>query len=189
MKYLESAVQRLKIKISNILLRGGLYLVNDKSEMQTMQVIVLAGEIKDNVPHAQEYGLASNCPVDGAGLVVACPNGNRDQMIILTAANPSKRLKNLASGESALYNSVAETYIKLLNDKVTEISAEELRNLGTLTSVGSISSDADVSDAIGSLNQLRQEVAALKQAYNIHTHAAAGTATPPITAVPVPPAV
>jgi len=67
------------------------------------QVRLSAGEVL-TVPRLAEYGFASN-PPPGSDAVLVFYTGDRSNGVVVATGSQALRLKNLASGDSALYDS------------------------------------------------------------------------------------
>lgn len=76
--------------------------VKDSTGIQTMQVSILKGEVKDGVERLQNYGFTSR-PKKGAEACVLFLGGNRDHGIVIAVDDRRYRLKGLSEGEVALY--------------------------------------------------------------------------------------
>lgn len=83
--------------------RAILSLVKDSSQLQELQVELLAGESQDGVEHFQPYGMAAH-PHPGAEVVMAFAGGLRSHALALAVADRRYRLTSLQQGEVALYD-------------------------------------------------------------------------------------
>lgn len=92
-------IRRINMMIS----RGALEGTADDSDIQTMQVALLADETADDVERIQTYGLSTN-PPNGGDALVAFVGGNRDHGVVLAVNDRGSRPKGLKSGEVVLYN-------------------------------------------------------------------------------------
>lgn len=90
-------------RIGNLLARGTVAAVNAATKMQSLQMRLLAGEVKDAVEHFEPYGFTSN-PKPGAEGVAVFLDGDRSHGIVLVVADRRYRLKSLASGEMAIHD-------------------------------------------------------------------------------------
>lgn len=170
MNMLHKALSPIRVRLSNIVNRAVLSMVKDVGSMQLLQVQIFADEVAEGVEHPQEYGISSNCPVEGAGVVVLCPAGSRDQIMALLVSNPRVRIKDLAVGESALYNGVTGDNIICKADATIEATTDKFICTG------------DLEDHTETLDDVRQRLAALIDHYNAHLHPVAGAvpAAPPV---------
>lgn len=97
-RLLRPLAQRLQLMVG----RAVLQLVNDGTAMQSVQVSLLADELRDNVERWQNYGFTSH-PVPGAEAVALSVAGSRDHVIVVAVDDRRYRLKGLAEGEVAIY--------------------------------------------------------------------------------------
>lgn len=114
----------LHIRIANMVARAVVQLVNDGAQMQAIQLLVLAGETREGCERFQEYGFTS-VPVAGAEAVVLFADGRRDHPLIVAVDDRRYRLKNLLSGEVAIYNNAGLSV--LLKSSRIVADAPELR--------------------------------------------------------------
>ena len=56
------------MSLKNLLARCSVALVNATAKMQTAQVRLLAGEVKDNIEHFEPYGFTSNAHPGAEGI-------------------------------------------------------------------------------------------------------------------------
>lgn len=85
-----------------LLSRGVVRLVDDSEGLQTVQVDLLKGEVRDELERFQDYGFTS-VPHAGAEVLAGFLGGSRDHGVILAAADRRYRVKGLATGEVAIY--------------------------------------------------------------------------------------
>jgi phage baseplate assembly protein V len=100
--------------------RGAVRLANDSTGLQTLQLGLLNGEVRDNCEHLQGYGLTA-VPTAGAEAVVIFPGGSRDHPIIVGVADKRYRPGNLGGGEVCLYSQFKQQ-IYLKADGSTQIT-------------------------------------------------------------------
>ena len=162
---------RLWRRLQGIVGRGTGQLVDDIGVLQRVQVQLSPLEIRDNTLRLGEFGLASN-PPPGFTAALVFMAGDRSNGVIVGTEHPIYRLRNLPIGASALYDSLGQ-YIALLPLGIYVACPAGMVLTGPITATV-------VSDATGSLAALRAEVEALKAAYNLHTHSALNTSTPPV---------
>lgn len=92
----------LQRRVSLMLSRAVVRLVDDSLKLQGLQLQVLAGETLGNVERFQEYGITS-IPHVGAEAVLGCINGNRSHGVVIAVDDRRYRLTDLLAGEVALY--------------------------------------------------------------------------------------
>lgn len=102
----------IKTKIRGIVIRGLVNLVDDTSGIQLVKISGLAGEDKEGIDRVQQYGHSSN-PPGVTEAVLLCVGGDRDNMICIATDSRATRKKNLAPGESALYNGLTGAFMLL----------------------------------------------------------------------------
>lgn len=88
--------------VKNMLARGTVVLVDALKKMQSLQMRLTAGELKDNAEHFEPYGFTSN-PLAGAEVLTAFIGGDRSHAVVLVAADRRYRIQSLESGEVAIY--------------------------------------------------------------------------------------
>jgi phage baseplate assembly protein V len=86
----------------NILARGLVALGNSASKLQSLQLRLLAGEVKDSVEHLEPYGFTA-CPKEGAEALAGFIGGDRSHAVVIVVADRRFRLQGLKPGEVALY--------------------------------------------------------------------------------------
>jgi phage gp45-like len=99
--------RRVRLMVS----RGVIKKVQDSGKLQTLQLELLADEIKDAVERFQQYGFTSYPKVNAEVLFVAV-GGARDHGVVVAVDDRRYRPKTLSEGESALYT--AQNGIRVL---------------------------------------------------------------------------
>lgn len=172
----------LRARVQAIVGRAILAAVEDSGAIQVVKIDGLAGETIDRVDHPQPFGLSAHCPPGGQA-VVAFVGGSRDQGVALLIDSARYRKNGLMEGETSLYSAFG-THVYLMEDGTVEIETA-----GTRVRVnGEIIATGDVSDATGTLDEVRQDLAALRSEYDAHVHLCAapgsvsgGPTAPPAT--------
>jgi phage baseplate assembly protein V len=90
--------------------RATVGLVDDRPKMQTAQMQMLDGEVRDGVEVFQSYGLTT-VPHAGAEAVVVAAGGNRDHGLVIAHGDRRFRLTGLAGGEVALHDDLGHVII------------------------------------------------------------------------------
>jgi phage baseplate assembly protein V len=101
-RFFMEAIRPIQNRIQMIIGRAVLEAVKDDKGVQLIKLSLFAGEERDEVERFQNYGFTSN-PLPGSECIVAFPGGNRDHGIVVGIGDRQFRLKNLESGEVALY--------------------------------------------------------------------------------------
>lgn len=177
-----SALASLNRRLGLLVSRAVLKLVDDAAKLQGVQVALLDGEARATVERFQNYGFTS-VPFAEAEAIAVGVGGSRSHMVVLVVDDRRFRKKDLAEGEVALYTDEGD-YVLLKRGRIVEVKAgarlrvdapeaEFTGNVdiaGTLHVAGDTTCDANVSDANGSMQEMRDT-------YNGHTHPETGSAT------------
>ena len=83
--------------------RGVLMAVDSSKNIQLTTVKLLADETKDKIEMMQHFGFSSNPPAN-SDIIFLSIGGNRDHGIVIASESRQHRLKNIAPGDSAIYN-------------------------------------------------------------------------------------
>ena len=150
----------------NILARGLVALGNSASKLQSLQLRLLAGEVKDNVEHLEPYGFTA-CPKEGAEALVGFIGGDRSHAVVIVVADRRFRLQGIKPGEVALYTDEGD-FIHFKRGRVIEIEtvtlnvkATDSENFDTplITSTGRIESAGDqVAGGVSQIEHLHDGV-------------------------------
>lgn len=89
--------------LGNLMARGTVVLAKSTTKMQTLQVKLLSGEVKDGVEHFEVYGLTAR-PKSGAEHITLFLGGDRSHGVTIMVADRRHRPTGLAEGEVALYD-------------------------------------------------------------------------------------
>lgn len=95
----------------NMLGRAIVRTIADRGGRQTAQVEVMKGELIDNTPRMQNYGMSSFPPIEGTDCLVAFLSGDRSQGIMLVAENRKFRYQNLKEGEVVIYDDLGNVFL------------------------------------------------------------------------------
>ncbi len=121
MNALQKLLAPIRRRLSSLVSRAVVSLVNDSLKLQGVQIQVLAGETLDNVERFQEYGFTS-VPLAGAEAVLLCVGGFRDHPLIVAIDDRRYRKKGLVAGEVALYTDEGDV-ILFKRGRTIEITA------------------------------------------------------------------
>lgn len=161
--------------------RGVLTLVKAAGAVQLVQVDGLAGEQLQDAELFQHYGLTSN-PPPGTMAVVVPVGGKTSHGIVIATEHGSYRLKNLASGEVAIYTDEGDSIV-LKRGRLIEVTTQTLRvnaptliefntqkvqvNSPLVSTTGQIQAALDITDKYGAGGK---SMANMRAVYNSHTH-------------------
>lgn len=111
--------------MNKVFARGVVSLVNATSKLQSLQMRLLAGEMKDDMEHLEPYGYTSN-PHPGAEGLAAFIGGDRSHGVVVCIADRRFRLAGLETGEVALYTDEGDV-LHFKRDRVIEIETMTLK--------------------------------------------------------------
>jgi len=139
---LERWIAPLKRKVMQTVSRALLTaLADDSKGIQQLQVLLLADELH-TVDRVQNYGFTS-VPLPGAEGVFLSVGGSREHGVIIAADDKRYRLKNLASGEVAMYTDEGDK-IHFKRGGIIEINASNAVNIIAASKVSVTAPDAEV---------------------------------------------
>lgn len=102
-----AGLERLFRRVMLMIGRARLTTGRDDSSVQRHQVRLGALEVRDNTPRLAEYGFTSMPPA-GSDAVLAFIGGDRSNGVIIATGHQASRLKNMKSGETALYDDLGQ---------------------------------------------------------------------------------
>lgn len=163
--------------IRTLIGRALLALVDDARKMQEVQVDLYDGESRAAVERFQQYGFTS-VPEEGAEAVALGVGGSRSHMVVIAVDDRRYRKRDLKPGEVSVYSKFGD-YVLLKEDGTIEVKASskvyvdapEVECTGNLIVAGNIACAGQVSDAAGSMQEMRDR-------YNGHVHGSTPTPTP-----------
>lgn len=152
--------QRMALMVGRAVLR----LVDDGPGIQSVQVELLADEVRAEVERFQEYGFTS-VPFPGAEVAAVAVGGSRDHLIVVAVDDRRYRMKGLQAGEVAIYTDEGD-FVHLKRGGVIAVHAGTRLEIdaplttltgnlhvdGSVTVDGSITADGDVVGAGTSLH-------------------------------------
>jgi phage baseplate assembly protein V len=170
-RMVEKMLAPLRRELRLMIARCVVSLVNSDGGVQTVQVELLDGEVRDDVEHFESYGYTSR-PHPGAEGVFVSVAGNRDHGIAVCVGNREFRLRSLETGEVAMYTDEGD-FIKLGRGRKIEVvcgtkvtvTCPDVEMTGNLKVGGNIVADGDISDAGGT-----KSMAGMRTIHNNHDH-------------------
>ena len=103
-------------RLSNMIARGTVTLVDAATKMQSLQLRLLAGESKDKVEHFEPYGFTSQ-PNPGAECLALFLDGDRSHGVVVCVADRRYRVKGLTTGEVILHDDQGQS-VYLMRDGI-----------------------------------------------------------------------
>ena len=141
-------------RLSNMVARGTVSLVNAGTKMQSLQLRLLAGESKADVEHFEPYGFSSH-PQPGAECVALFLDGDRSHGVVICVADRRYRVKGLDSGEVILHDDQGQSVYLMrsgikLTDKAGSTVVMQGDGSGAMTFAGGLTINAN-SKVVGTL--------------------------------------
>ena len=171
---LTRALAKLRRRISLVVSRGVLSLIDDAALLQAVQVKLLAGETLDGVERFQDYGITSH-PHPGAEVVALSVCGQRGHTVVIRCDDRRYRFNPLAQGEVALYTDEGD-HVLLKRGRVVEIETDTLHvKAGTkvqldtplVETTGQVRAALDITDRTSGAGR---SMDSMRGIYNSHTH-------------------
>lgn len=126
--------------------RGRVTFVDDSGPVQKLQVKLGALEIIDNLPAPHDFGFTSNPPI-GSDVFASFLGGNRTNGIAVTIGSQAYRMKNLASGEVAIYDNLGQSVHLTQSGIVIQSAGLPITIHGDITLNGRLDATGDVTAA------------------------------------------
>jgi phage gp45-like len=169
-----SVADRLYRRVMMMLAPVKITATDDTGPVHRVQVRAMAPEQIDNVAVLQLYGLSSHAMV-GSDAMALFVSGDRSNAVIVATGNQAARMRNLKSGEVALYTDEGD-FVKLSRGRIIEV------NCGT--KVRLVTPRLEVTgDIIDHCDEQPHTVKDMRDIYNVHTHGdvqnGGGTTSPP----------
>lgn len=160
-----NSMNKIRLAIGRAIVK----LITDSTKIQELQLQLLSDELRARVERFQDYGFTS-VPMEGAEAIVLFVGGDRSHGIAVKVDDRRYRKKDLEPGEVCMYTKNGD-YVLIKDGGIIEVKAsDELKvdaPLATFTGdvhvEGNITCDGDVSDANGSMQEMRDT-------YNSHKH-------------------
>jgi phage baseplate assembly protein V len=180
-------------RLSNMIARGSVTLINAATKMQSLQLRLLAGETKADVEHFEPYGFTSH-PNAGAECLALFLDGDRSHGVVVCVADRRYRVQGLAVGEVILHDDQGQSVYLMrggvkLTDKAGSTVVMNGDGSGTMTFAGGLTINAN-SKVVGTLEVTQdltcdqnitaaqnvadqggaKTMAGMRATYNGHTH-------------------
>ncbi len=120
------------MSLKSMLARGTVVLANAGKKMQSLQIRLTAGELKDGVEHFEPYGFTSN-PLPGAEVLTAFLGADRSHAVVVVASDRRYRISEVAPGEVVIFTDEGDK-IHFKRGQVIDIETQTL-NIKAGTSV------------------------------------------------------
>lgn len=158
----------LSRRVRLMVARGVVELVKDSTKLQSLQITVMADEVRDDVERFQQYGFSS-VPAKEAECICVSVGGSHNHLVAISVDDRRYRPKDMEEQEVALYNSKG---IKVFIDK------DGIVNLGNKAA----------SDALALASLVKSRLDTIQSTFDSHIHTTTATIGPsPATGVISPP--
>lgn len=157
--------------LTRMIARGTVALASAGSMLQTLQMRLTAGEVKDDLEHFEPYGYTSH-PLPGAEGVALFLGGDRSHGVVVCVADRRFRLKELQPGEVALYTDEGDTFV-FKRGRVVELDTMTLKvKAGT-----AVEFDTPLITTTGRIESAGDQIAAgISQVNHVHGGITIGSA-------------
>lgn len=149
---LDAFLAPMRRRISLMVSRAVIKLVNDQGAVQLNQLLLLKDEIRDDVERFQQYGFTS-VPKPGAEALVCFVGGDRQHGVVVATEDRRFRIKNLQPGEVAIYTDEGDK-IHFKRDRTIEVTTQTLTvNCQTAEITASESASVDSPEVLVTCDQ------------------------------------
>lgn len=199
MEALRRLINPLQQRVMLMVSRAVVLLAKDSTSLQTLQVSLLADEVRSDVERFQNYGFSSH-PHPGAEAVAVSVGGSRDHVLVIAVDDRRYRLASLAEGEVAIYTDEGDSIVIKRGGTIEVTAATKVRivsplvectgNLhvignvtvdgtahvaGDITSGTAITAATDIADQAGA-----KTMAGMRTVFNAHKNGASALSTGPM---------
>lgn len=156
--------------LTRMIARGTVALASAGAMLQTLQMRLTAGEVKDDLEHFEPYGYTSH-PQPGAEGLALFLGGDRSHGVVVCVADRRFRLKGLKPGEVALYTDEGDTFV-FKRGRIVELDTMTLKvKAGT-----AVEFDTPLIKTTGRIESAGDQVAAgISQVNHVHGGVLAGS--------------
>lgn len=132
-------IRPLAVRVANLVGRGVVKSADASQDLQVLQAEFLSGEVRDELEHFEPYGLTAR-PRPDAEVAAVFVGGRRDHGLAFGVVDRRYRIKNLESGEVAVYNHTgAKIVIKANGDiEATPATGGKFRVVGDVEATGDV---------------------------------------------------
>lgn len=120
-------------RVNHMIGRAVVTFINDSTQLQELEITLLANESWKNVERFQDYGFTSH-PHPEAEAIALFPGGNREHGIVIRVDDRRYRIKALTQGEVAIFDDQGQS-IQLKRAGITvvakDVTVTELTGGGT----------------------------------------------------------
>ena len=167
-RLIDKMLAPLRRKVSMMVARGVLSLINDAGGRQVLQVQLLAGELADGAESFDHYGFTS-VPLPGAEGIYLSVGGERTHGVVIATGDRRYRLRNLQSGEVAIYDDLGHQVYLSQQGIVINGAGQNVTVMNTPLML--VESNLHVTgDILDNCNSQSDTVAGMRVKFNGHNH-------------------
>lgn len=169
------------MSIKSVLVRGTVALGDSMRKLQSIQLRLLAGEVKDQVEHLEPYGFTA-APLAGAEALAGFMDGDRSHGVVIVISDRRFRLQGLQPGEVALYTDEGDR-IHFKRGRVIDVETTTLN----IKASESVNFDTPLITSTGRIETQGDQVAAgVSQVTHPHSNVQFGSSQsgPPVAGAP-----
>ncbi len=164
-RMLAPTARRLRLMVARAVVTA----INDAGKIQSAQVKLLDGEVRDGVEILHQYGFTSIPPGKREGLYFSV-GADRDHGVMICVADREFRLKAIAPGEAALYDDLGQK-VHLTRDGIV-IDGATLPI--TLTNTPKVRMETPLLEVTGEIKDRcdsdGKTMESMRTVYDSHTH-------------------
>ncbi len=175
MRLINNMLRPIRNRITLMVSRAVITLLDDETMLQQVQARVLGGELLDGIERFQQYGFTS-VPHPGAEAITLSVGGHRSHTVVINVDDRRYRLKGLKGGEVALYTDEGD-FIHFQRGRIAKLKVGKELILDTplVRALGKIKAADDILDQTASDNV--RTVREMREVYNGHNHPESGGGT------------
>lgn len=179
-------LQRLGRRLQLLVGVGKATLVDDSGPVQMLQLKLGALELRDRTPRLAEYGFTSS-PPQGSDAALLFVGGDRSNGVVIATGNQTYRLKGLANGDAAIYDSRGQSVwltasgivvngagLPLTVNDTPTVTVNAATQINLQTPKVSCSGDLDVAGSIVAQGDISDHgtktMAGMRTVFNGHDH-------------------
>lgn len=158
-------VRRMRLMVARAVVTA----INDAGKIQSAQVKLLDGEVRDGVEVLMQYGLHSNAPGKREGIYLSV-GSDRDHGVLINIADRQFRMRALKSGEVALADDLGQKVYLTREGIVIDGAGLPM----TVKNTPKVRFETQLVEVTGEVKDRcdsdGRTMEAMRETYNTHTH-------------------
>lgn len=164
-------------RLANMLARGVVTATDGSTKLRTLQVKLLAGEVKDRMEHFEPYGFTSEVKPGSEPLAMFF-DGDRSHGVVMQVADRRYRMTGMQSGEVAVYDDLGQSVHLTRSGIVIKGAGRPITiqdvTTATVKAATSVRLETPVLNVTGDIKDncdgTGKTMASMRAAFNPHTH-------------------